>query len=79
LNESSRTNELAYQGSILGFGDNVGLMDKDIIRGGRIVTGGGDESKALSVGEPFDRSFDFFRRAYDSNFLHAYDFKQQSN
>jgi hypothetical protein len=46
-------------------------MDKDILRSGSIVTGGGDESKSLSVGEPFDRSFDFFR--------HAYDYFKQSN
>lgn len=48
-----------YQSSILSLSDNVGLMDKDILCGWRIVAAWSDEAKALSVGKPLDSSFDF--------------------
>ena len=35
-------------------------MDKNVIGGGSIVTGGRNESKSLAVGKPLDVSLDLF-------------------
>lgn len=48
-----------YQGSVLRIGDDVRLVDKDILLGRSIFASWGDETKSLLVRKPLYCSLDF--------------------